>query len=929
MSRYSLIPLLCTLLAAPDYAHCAGTPAPGNEKAIRIIHLSCEGRTDPLGIDAAAPRLSWQMESDARGERQIAYQVIVSSRREFLTVDRGDLWNSGKVESDVSVNLPYGGRPLESGQFCFWKVRVWNVEGDPSAWSAPGRWSMGLLSQADWKGRWIGLDAVQARKDPDGKEDRRLPARWLRREFDAPKTIVRGTAFVCGLGLSELYVNGEKAGDEVLSPALSQYPKRDYYVTHDVTPLLRRGRNALGVVLGNGRFYAPRVTQPTLTQSFGYPKLMFRLHVEYDDGTAADVVSDTSWRLTTTGPIQSNNEYDGEEYDARLELTGWASPGYDAAGWETAREVASPGGALRAQMIDPIRVTGTLTPASVTELRPGVFIVDMGQNMVGWCRIHVNGTSGTRVTLRHAETLKPDGTLYLDNIRGANVTDTYTLRGEAPETYEPRFTYHGFRYVELTGFPGRPGPGAIEGRVVNDDVRSAGEFSCSQPVINRTFRNIVWGVRGNYRSMPTDCPQRDERQGWLGDRSAESRGETYLFGVNALYAKWLQDMEDEEKENGSVSDVCPSYWPIYNDDVTWPSSTVIIPDALRDQYGDEEIIRKHYAGMVKWIDHMRTFVTDGVITKDSYGDWCVPPEDPKLIHSNDPMRKTAPGILATSYFYYDLRLMSRYAVIAGNPSDGDRFGDLARVLQDGLNRTYLNDSLGTYGNGSQTSCVLPLAFGMVPPGARERVFSHLTWKITHETGGHIGTGLVGGQWLNRVLTDNGRPDIVYRFATDTTYPGWGYMAAKGATTVWELWNGDRADPSMNSGNHVMLVGDLVLWLFEDVAGIRPDPARPGFRHVLMRPTPVGDLTAVRGTHESPYGRIVSDWKLENGTFEWTIEVPVNSTATIYVPARSPDVVTEGGKAARGSEGVTFIKEEKGYAAFAIVSGSYKFRSLSH
>jgi alpha-L-rhamnosidase len=1075
--------LIVFISYAPARIKGAQDSAKGNH--MRIPQISCEGLSNPTGIDAPAPRLSWQMESDARGEGQTGYEIVVASRPEILAADRGDLWNTGKVESDISVNIPYEGSPLESGKRYFWKVRVWDKKGTPSAWSGPGGWSMGLLSERDWKGKWIGLDGtdtayhltgtswiwypegapekaapvgtrffrqtatlperpaltkarfhitgddectlyvngtevsrsgnlrvvvdvdirerlhagvnvfaasvrntgggpnpagligvlelryadgtgarfatdaswktsdrefpgwelatfddrawmsarvigpagIQPWGEMYGAEDRRLPARWLRREFDAGKKVVRGTAYICGLGLSELYVNGEKAGDHVLSPALSQYPKRVYYVTHDVTASLRQGRNAVGVVLGNGRFFAPRLSEPTFTQSFGFPKLLLRLHIEFDDGTSSDVVSDESWKLTTAGPIRTNNEYDGEEYDARMELHGWAAPGYDDSGWENAGVVSAPGGALRSQMIDPIRVTGTLKPVSVTEPKPGMFIVDMGQNMVGWCRLHVNGSSGMQVSLRHAETLKADGTLYLDNIRSAKVTDVYTLKGGGAETYEPRFTYHGFRYVEVTGFPGRPGPETLEGRVVNDDVKSAGEFTCSHPLINRIYRNIVWGVRGNYRSMPTDCPQRDERQGWLGDRSAESRGETYLFGINALYAKWLQDMEDAQREDGSVSDVCPSYWPLYNDNVTWPSSTVIIPGALFEQYADPDIIRRHYASMVKWIDHMCTFIAGGIITKDSYGDWCVPPEDPKLIHSNDPMRKTAPGILATSYFYHDLRLMSRYAAMLGKSADEKRFDDLAALMLNGLNTSFFSSERGYYDNGSQTSCVLPLAFGMVPAGGREKVFAHLVRKITQETNGHIGTGLVGGQWLSRVLSDNGRPDIVYGFATDTTYPGWGYMAAKGATTVWELWNGDSADPAMNSGNHVMLVGDLVIWLYEYVAGIRPDPARPGFKHILMRPTPVGDLTHARGTHNSPYGRIVSEWKKGKDGFEWTIAVPVNSTATVFVPAQTPEEVTESGKAARSAGGVTFVREEPGHAVFEVGAGTYRFRSV--
>ncbi|MBP1657943.1 MAG: alpha-L-rhamnosidase, partial [Bacteroidetes bacterium] len=656
------------------------------------------------------------------------------------------------------------------------------------------------------------------------------------------------------------------------------------------------------------------------------PKLLLQLHLEFKDGTSADVLSDETWKLTTDGPIPANNEYDGEEYDARKELDGWASPGYDDSKWEKAHAVSAPGGVLRAQMIQPIRVVETIRPLSVKEQRPGVFIVDMGQNIVGWCRIRVNGPRGTQVFLRHAETLKPDGELYMDNLRSAKVTDVYTLKGQGVEVYEPRFTYHGFRFVEVTGFPGTPDPGSIEGRVVNDDVERAGDFSCSHPVINTVYKAVVRGVQGNYRSIPTDCPQRDERQGWLGDRSAESRGESFLFDISALYAKWVQDMADAQQANGSVSDVSPSYWPLYNDNVTWPSSTVIIPGTLLDQYADSALIQRHYPSMVRWIDHMSGYIEGGIIEKDNYGDWCVPPESPELIHSNDPMRKTAPGILATSYFYHDLMLMTRYASLVGNEADARRFSALARTLRDALNQRFFNTTNGYYDNGSQTSCVLPLAFDMVPSDLRARVFGRLVQKITDESKYHIGTGLIGGQWLNRVLADFGRADLVYTIATNTTYPSWGYMTEKGATTIWELWNGDSADPAMNSGNHVMLVGDLVIWLYERLAGIMADSNEPGFKHIIMRPTPLKDLGFVRATHKSPHGLIESAWKNNAGRFEWDIRVPVNSRATVYVPAKSVIDVMESGVSAREAAGVTNVRTEGTSAVLEVTSGVYHFSS---
>ena len=807
------------------------------------------------------------------------------------------------------------GPPLTLATDNKWKVNSQEV----------AQWQQAVFNDAAWKTATVlGPVGMAPWGDVSGAEDRTLAARMLRKEFTATKKVARATVFFSGLGLSELYLNGTKVGNAVLSPGLTHYSKRAYYVSYDVTGQMKRGANALGVWLGNGRFYAPRLTVPAKTLSYGYPKLLLQLEIEYADGTRDTVVSDGTWRLTADGPIQENNEYDGETCDARREMPGWSKAGFNDSAWQPAQLVDTPGGALSAQMAEPIRVTGTLKPIALTEPKPGVFIFDMGQNMVGWCRLAVRGPAGTSVKLRHAETLLPDGTLYLDNLRSAKVTDIFTLKGGGKELYEPRFTYHGFRFVEVTGFPGKPALNALEGHVVNDDVASAGDFTCSNPTVNGIYRNALWGTRGNYRSVPTDCPQRDERQGWLGDRSSESKGESYFFDTAALYAKWLHDMADAQKESGSIPDVCPPYWPLYNDSVTWPGSAVIIPGALYDQYGDARILARHYPAMAKWIVHMSGFVKDGIIEKDSYGDWCVPPEDPKLIHSKDPARKTAPALLATSYFYHCLTLMARYATILDKPADVQRYLAQAETLKAAFNAKYYKADVGYYDNGTQTACVLPLAFGMVPPAERGRVFDHLVKKIIGETQGHVGTGLVGGQWLNRVLTDGGRADLSYGFATHTDYPSWGYMIGKGATTIWELWNGNTADPAMNSGNHVMLVGDLIIWLYETLAGIAPDPDHPGFQRIVMRPQLVGDLTFVKASHRSPYGLITSEWHKESGAFDWRITVPPNTTATVYVPALSADKITEGGKPLAKAKCVKLLRSEAGTAMLAVESGNYRF-----
>jgi alpha-L-rhamnosidase len=732
---------------------------------------------------------------------------------------------------------------------------------------------------------------------------------------------------------------------------LSQYEKRTFYVTYDVTGQLRPGANAVGAWLGNGRFYAPRLSVPTATVGFGFPKLLLQMHVEFADGTSEDILSDDTWKLTTDGPIRANNEYDGEEYDARKEMPGWAQPGFDDAQWERAQFVTAPDGnlyharpfgsdvaavgrlfhkqpegRLSAPMLPPIRVTETLKPKSVRELRPGVFIFDFGQNLVGWCRLKVAGPADTVVTLRHAETLRPDGSLYLDNLRSARVTDTYILKGAGTVVYEPRFTYHGFRFVEVPGFPGRPDLSTLEGRVVNDDLESAGDWECSQPLLNRIHRNIFWGVRGNYRSIVTDCPQRDERQGWLGDRSAEAKGETFLFNTAPLYAKWVQDMADAQKDNGSVPDVCPAYWPLYSDGVTWPSSTIIIPGHLLTQFADTGLIARHYSSMKLWLDHMAGFLKDDLMPRDIYGDWCVPPENPKLIHSQDPARKTAGPLLGTAYYIHCLDLMAQYATFLGKADDAARYSELAGRMKTAFNRAFLKPDGRQYDNGSQTSCVLPLALGLAPDGDRDKVFAHLVGKITGESHHHIGTGLIGGQFLMQTLTRGGRVDLAYTLATNTSYPSWGYMVEKGATTIWELWNGDTADPAMNSGNHVMLVGDLLTWLYEDLAGIQSDPAHPGFKHIVMHPRPVGDLRFVRATHRSPYGRIASAWSKDGRTFDWRLTVPPNTTATVFIPTTGAGRVTESGRPLAAAAGVRLLRREAGCIVCELGSGQYHFNS---
>ncbi|MCC6860366.1 MAG: glycoside hydrolase family 78 protein, partial [Bryobacterales bacterium] len=797
-------------------------------------------------------------------------------------------------------------------------LRVDFIRGEPLVLATDGKWETAQAAGGPWTAaRELGAYGIQPWGEAGFEEEHALPARMLRKEFEVGPGLRRATAYVSGLGLFEMHLNGSKVGDHVLSPGLTEYERRVFYVALDATRQMVAGRNAIGVILGNGRYWPPRGAVPIGTRGYGYPRLRLQLELQYANGAKTVIAGDESWKLSTRGPVGVNNEYDGEEYDARLEMPGWSRAGFDDSGWQAAQAVQAPAGAMAAQMAEPLKVTETLAPKQIREIRPGVWIVDMGQNMVGWCRLKAAGPRGAEVTLRHAETLRADGTLYVDNLRSARATNLYVLKGGGQEVWEPRFTYHGFRYVEVTGYPGRLTPAAIEGRVVHDAMDRAGEFESSHELLNHIHRNIYWGIRGNYRSIPTDCPQRDERQGWLGDRSVVSRSESYLFDVAAFYTKWVQDLEDSQRAGGSIPDVSPAYWVLYNDGIVWPSTFILAPQMILDQYGDPRPVEKHYPAMKKWVQYMQGFLQDGIMPKNTYGDWCVPPEKPELIHSQDPARVTAGPLLSTAYYHHMLRVMHRFARLTGNSADAAEFDALAARIREAFLKRWFHAKENRFDNGTQTSSVLPLAFGLVPRERRAAVFENLVRKIETESGNHVGVGLVGAQWLMRALSDNGRPDVAFTIATQTTYPGWGYMIGKGATTIWELWNGDTADPAMNSGNHVMQIGDLGVWLYEYLGGIRPVPENPGFKRIAVRPYPVAGLTHARATHRSPYGLISSAWRREGGRLILNVSIPPNTTATVYVPAKQPASVVESG-------GLQAARSEAGWAVFETGSGHYTF-----
>lgn len=884
---------------------------------VSLQNTTCEMLVNPLGIDVVKPRFAWHIISAERNVMQTAYHILVSSTKEKLEANEGDLWDSGKVNEETSIHVKYDGKPLQSRMKAYWKVKTWTTAGE-SEWSAVNTFSMGLLYYKDWPKGWIGFDRAFAWDNI--KSDSRLSARYYRKEFNCTKQIKHATASIIGLGLYELFINGKKVGNDVLAPTATDYNKNVKYNTYDVTELIKTGKNAIGTILGNGRFFAMRQNEkPYKIKTFGFPKMLMNLHIVYTDGTTANIDTDDSWKGTADGPIRANNEYDGEEYDATKEFIGWNNIGFDDSKWQKAEFVQEPSGVIEAQMNENMKVMNTLKPVSIKKIIGGRYILDMGQNMVGWLQIKVKGLIGKQVKLRFAESLQDNGELFTANLRNAKCTDLYTLKGSGLETWEPTFVYRGFRYVELSGYTYLPTLNDFVGKMVYDNIKTVGTFETSDALTNQIFKNAWWGIAGNYKGIPIDCPQRNERQPWLGDRGAVAYGESFVFDNGRFYAKWLQDIRNSQKEDGAIPDVAPAFWRYYSDNMTWPGAMLLVAEMLYKQTGDVTAIKDNYPAMKKWLAYMQArYMKDYILTKDSYGDWCMPPITIEFGRGKSADKKYPSELLSTAYYYHFTQLMIQFAKASGNDADITIYEKLGNNIKDAFNAKYYNDK-GYYATNLLTDNIIPLYFGMVPKNNVEKVFKNVAYTVEVTNKGHLSNGLVGIQWLMRCLNDYGRPDLAYTVATKKTYPSWGYMVDNGATTIWELWNGNTADPKMNSQNHVMMLGDLLIWYYENLAGIKSADA--AFKKITMKPEMINGLNTVNASYNSVYGMIKSNYNNTATQFTWKITVPANTTAMVYLPFAKGDEITE---ELKNIKDLKLIKNEEGRAIYEIGSGDYSF-----
>ncbi len=1125
MKRLAAVLMICVL--GSFYAD-ESSGAFFGQKRLSVVKLTCEYAVNPLGIDVARPRFSWILESARRGQMQSAYQVLVATDEDTLKSDIGNKWDSGKVASGKSVNVVYEGKALSSGEACWWKVRCWDKDGKVSAWSKPATFEMGLLSQEDWQGEWIGAGgpdtapsyiagrfgkavnltgsgecvriqhysqlkpeaeitisawimpaefgdqwceiyrkedgdsrqllaigktgntkgvwfglgiggsytehgvAISTDKLDDGKwhfiaatydgsfkriyfdgseiasyaadgpidqdgsahayigsldgrheffsggiDDVRIygralsareiqtmarksagndpalvgwwkldgnlknsadgndgspqggsrPAPLLRKEFEIAKKVKRARLYISGLGWYELFINGEKIGNHVLDPATTDYRKRILYVTYDVTDQLRKGSNAIGVMLGNGWY-----CEPGQLKYGDSPRLLMQLHVEFADGTTAVVKTDRTWK-SSGGPIVHNDISGGEVYDARLEKPGWATAGYDDSEWYQVDSKASPGGVLQSQLMPAVKVMQTIKPVKLTNPEPGIYVYDMGQLFGGWARLRVKGPRGTRITVKYAARLFEDSGL-VDKRRhgGTGETDHYILKGEGWEVYEPRFTYHPVRYVQIEGYPGKPALEDLEGRVIHSAVDMSGDFECSNPLLNQIHRNVVWTLKNGLFGIPLDCLHREH---WAWTDPATVTGNLYPRKHMPLFwTKWVNDIADAQHEDGAVPDVAPSY-AFDQSDPAWGGNYPILVWYLHQYYGDTRIVEQHYAGMKKWIDYLVSIAHGHLVTDGHYGDHMLPGDCPgteEFISGETP-----PPLIWTGYFYRGAVVLSKAASLLGKTEDAERYARLAENIKSAFNDKWLNKKTGLYATGAQTANIFPLALEIVPEANLASVLKCVVQSITEKHGGHLHTGNTGTTCMIDKLTELGCGDLMYRVVNQTTYPGWGFMVAQGATTIWESWS--LLSRCGNSESMIMWA-TIDEFFYHDLAGISAPEyygstdIEPGFRQIHIRPHVLGDLKHAKASIMTVRGCVTSAWERDGNSLALQVTLPVNCEAKVSVPkmglksvtiTESDKQVWTDGVFTDGVEGIVSGADTGEHVTFCVGSGSYDFR----
>ena len=910
------ISLLCLAAASPLLlARPLKAAAPGLSPA----ELRCEYRANPLGIDAARPRLSWIVSSTERGQRQTMYQVLVASSEAVLKQDQGDLWDSGQVKSNHTTAVVYEGKPLVSNQLCCWKVKVWDKEDKPSEWSTTALWSMGLLQSADWKAEWIGNDKPRDGLKADPSKLFLPPPSYLRTNFPVSKPVRHATLYSTALGIHDLHVNGQSVSDDYFNPGWTDYTRRVYYRAYDVTRQIHAGENALGAILADG-WYSGYVGFGKLRDHYGkHTRLKAQLLIEYEDGSTEIVATGPGWKAAT-GPIIEADFLMGETYDARAALQGWDTPGFDDSTWTSVVTGSELKPLVQAHPGPPVRPFAEVKPRSIAEPKPGVYVLNLGQNFAGVARLKIQGEPGQKITLRFAERLNPDGSIYTTNLRAARCIDTYICSGKGDETWSPRFTFHGFQYVEVTGLKSPPSPATVTGIALSSDTPVVGSFECSEPMLNKLHENGYWTQRANFIDIPTDCPQRDERLGWTGDAQVYIRTATLNCDVQAFFNKWLVDLADGQRHDGQFPMVAPV--KVAGDDggPAWADAGVICPWTIYQVYGDRRVLERQYPSMLKFVEFCRKRSTSDLLPPSRYhcfGDWL-------SINADTPK-----DVIFTAYFALSTRLTAEAAQILGKTEDAAQLKDLYEKIKAAFNKAYVSAD-GRIKGDTQASYVLALAVDLVDGEKAKEAARYLIEDIEKHNN-HLSTGFIGTKDLMLVLSKIGREDVAYRLLFNETFPSWGFSIKHGATSIWERWDGwtpekGFQDPGMNSFAHYSF-GAVYQWMVENIGGIKSDG--PAYKHIVIEPQPGGHLTRAQTSYQSIRGAISTSWIKEGDKLSLDVSIPANTTATVILPASGPGAITEGGRALDQAEGVKVESTTAGRTALKVGSGHYSFVTKTH